>query len=81
MFHLDSSLIDIIVADKAFPVAIFQNTKKFLLPQLSCFCSIPYLMNICHELCWNIFIQPYNKSSKEREDFSRLKVIKNQKEK
>ena len=70
MFHLDSSLIDIIVADKAFPVAIFQNTKKFLLPQLSCFCSIPYLMNICHELCWNIFIQPYNKSSKEREDFS-----------
>lgn len=69
MFHLDSSLINIIVADKAFPVAIFQNSKKFLLPQLSCFCSVLYVMNICHELCWNIFIKPYNKSSNEREDF------------
>ena len=29
MFHLDSSLINIIVADKAFPVAIFQNSKPY----------------------------------------------------
>ena len=69
MFHLDSSLINFICADKAFPVAIFQNTKTFLLPQLSCFVQVhPYLMNICNDLCWNIFIQLYNKSSKERED-------------
>ena len=66
MFHLDSSLINIICADKAFPVAIFQN---FYFLSFHVFVQFhPYLMNICHDLCWNIFIQLYNKSSKERED-------------